>query len=988
MRRDLAGLCPGATVRRHQMGGITTGVGIFSGIDSASLIDQLIAAQSNPLILAQSRVIQLNQQQAAYLDINSRLGAFKTAAASFRVNKIFQSSTAKSSNESILTASATNNAVPGSYSFIVDRLVSSQQLLTRGFADRDTSAIGLDSITFETPAARLNTDTALADLNSGDGVNRGVLRIQASDDGEDYEIDLSRAATVDDVLDAFNEIDGVNAYVDNDKFVIEGIDSIEEVSGTDVLESLGLTGTIADTTLTGTSVYSLTGTTALSSLNDGRGVEIRDASGDIYDFKIVIDGTDVDVRIGAIEGELTDDEGEPILDDDDNPVIGVIEGAVSTVDGVIDRINDALNDAGYSEVTASINTTTGGIDIVDSLGRDFDVENLTVGTGNNAREYTTASDLGIEGSYTGGTANGQRVFAGLNTKLISSLNGGAGLGDADGLLNITTRGGNTYNNIDISGLSDINDIINTINAATNGDVTVSVNTQGTGLRVIDNTTGGGTFSIAGTGGADTAEALGITGSTTTNTITGSNLQLAYISNSTLLSDLNNGQGIGTGDIQITDSFGNSATISISSSETTVGDLLNEINKATYTNPNDPDEQLPLRIAARINDNGDGIAIVEQLEPEDGGVNGTGTIRVSDLDGRVAEKLGIEGEASGVDADNYLSGSEERVIEFDPDATLDDIRNAIDAANLGVSASIINTGSGASPFRLSLASESTGEAGRFLIDTGDFDLGLSVLDEGNDARVFFGSSNPAAGVLLTSSTNTLDGVVQGVSINLTAASEEAVQLNVSRDTTNIETKIKDFVAAFNKVIEGIDFQTRFVEETETKGTLFGDSTVQTLRNAMFSTLRRQNEGFSDTYNFLTQVGVRVGNGGKLEFDANRFREAYAEDPDAVAAIFSQRTLAPTDDDPNTEDEIEYSELSVVSQLEEFADSYVSSIGGVLQNRRDALDSQIQLQEDRIESIQASLERKRAALQQQFLAMEQAIASFQTQGATLNQLAALG
>lgn len=126
------------------MGGITTGVGIFSGIDSASLIDQLINASSRPLILAQTRVIQLNQQSAAYLDINSRLSAFKTAAASFRVNNVFQTSKATSSAENVITASAGNSAVPGSYNFIVDRLVSSQQLLTRGFADRDTSAIGLD----------------------------------------------------------------------------------------------------------------------------------------------------------------------------------------------------------------------------------------------------------------------------------------------------------------------------------------------------------------------------------------------------------------------------------------------------------------------------------------------------------------------------------------------------------------------------------------------------------------------------------------------------------------------------------------------------------------------------------------------------------------------------------------------------------------------------------------------------------------------------
>ncbi|CAN0592367.1 unnamed protein product, partial [Laminaria digitata] len=106
------------------MGGITSGVGIFSGIDSATLIDQLISIQSRPLILAQSRVIQLNQQQAAYLDINSRMNAFKTAAASFRIDNIFQSSKATSSAESVLTASAGNNAVPGSYNFIVDRLVS------------------------------------------------------------------------------------------------------------------------------------------------------------------------------------------------------------------------------------------------------------------------------------------------------------------------------------------------------------------------------------------------------------------------------------------------------------------------------------------------------------------------------------------------------------------------------------------------------------------------------------------------------------------------------------------------------------------------------------------------------------------------------------------------------------------------------------------------------------------------------------------------
>ncbi|MBO6739444.1 MAG: flagellar filament capping protein FliD [Phycisphaerales bacterium] len=946
------------------MGGITSGVGLFSGIDSASLIDQLISVQSRPLILAQSRVIQLNQQQAAYLDINTRLSNFKTAAASFRVNNIFETSSATSGNESILTATASSNAVPGSYNFIVDRLVSSQQLLTRGFADQDTSAIGLDSLTFERPAARIDSDTALADLNSGDGVNRGVLSVTTS--SGTTEVDLSRAASVSDVLDAFNAVEGVTAYVDNDKFVLEGLTGIEEVSGTDVLSSLGLDGSISSETLTGTSVYSLTGTTSLGALNDGRGVEIRDATGEsVYDFSIVIDGDTgnaVNVRIGEIQELVEDDEGDSSLE--------TVEGAVSTLDGVIDRINDALSEAGYSEVTASINTSTGAIDIVDSLGRDFDISSYS----SSARTYSTASDLGIEGSFTGGTANGERIFAGLNTRLVSSLNGGSGLDGTDGILNFTTRDGTSDFLVDVSGLSDVNDIVNAINSAGAGAVTVSVNAQGTGFKIVDNTTNnGGTFSISGTGGADAAEALGISGSGTSDTITGTNMQLAYISNSTLVSELNNGDGIGTGEFQITDSYGNIATIDITSSVKTVGDLIKEINGSN------------LQIEASINANGDGITISEVVD----GTAGTQAIRIEDLDGRVAELLGIEGEAAGVDGNNYITGSEEKVLEFEPDATLEDIRNAINAANVGVSASIINTGSGSSPFRLSLASENSGEDGRFLIDTGGFNLGLSVLDEGNDARVFFGSSDPASGVLLTSSTNTLDGVVEGVSINLVSTSEESVQLSVARDVSAIESKINEFISAFNKVVEGIDFRTRYDDETEEKGILLGDSTMLNLRNSMFSVLRRPNEGFEDTFNSLTEVGITVGSGSVLEFDSEKFREAYNEDPSAVEALFTRRTLDDNDDgDPNTEDEISYSELSVLGQLEEFANSYVTSIGGVLQNRTSALDSQIQLQEDRIESIQASLERKRAQLQQQFLAMEQAIGSFQTQGAALSQIAALG
>ena len=285
------------------MGGITTGVGLFSGINTAQLIDQLIQSQSRPQLLAQRRLTQLKTQQAAYLDINSRLGAFKTAAAAFRVNKVFDTKLAASSDDTVLTATAGNTAINGSYNFIVDRLVTTQQMLSRGFANRDDTAAGITSMTFEGPQGRLDRDVDLSSLNNGEGINRGKIIVNGT------EVDLSRVATVGELIDAINDADtGVTASVANGSFVLEGVTSLANKAGSNVLSTIGLSSpTINGSTYTGTSVYGLGTNTALTLLNDGRGVDVRQTSGEsVSDFAIVIGGTTtVNVRIGDIGGRYT-----------------------------------------------------------------------------------------------------------------------------------------------------------------------------------------------------------------------------------------------------------------------------------------------------------------------------------------------------------------------------------------------------------------------------------------------------------------------------------------------------------------------------------------------------------------------------------------------------------------------------------------------------------------------------------------------------------
>ena len=948
------------------MGGITTGVGLFSGIDTGSLIEQLLAIESRPKVLAQTRLIQLQGQQAAYLDINSRLSAIENLAKAFRTDNIFKNKKALVSNESILTANASQDALPGTYDFVVNRLVSTQQMLSRGFATSDAAA-GLSNLTFEGAEARLDRDTSLADLNNGDGIVRGKITVNGT------EVDLSTVGSVSEVLDALNTVTGVSARVENDKFVIDGVTSISDVGGRSVLESMGLDGSIVSNTLTGSAVYTLGTNTALSSINDGRGLGVRNTSGEgVWDLSIELDINNdllftsnelIQVRLGDIE-ELVDGE------------LTVTSSAVTTVGGAVDRINDAIADAGLDgDLQASIDAATGTIQITDLTGnRAIQVADNAPASGS---QSTAAADLGLTGLHLGGSTSGSRIFAGMNTTLVSSLNGGGGIAGTDGVIDFALQDVSADFSVDISGLGDVNDVINAINAGGGGSVTASLNDAGNGLTIVDNTVGAGTFTVSGTGGLDTAAALGVSGSFATGVAGGSDLDLAYLGTATRLDSLYDGDGIGTGSFEIIDSDNNRTEFSISDGDVTLADVIRRINQSSVVD-----------VTARINDTGDGLIIEDNA-------GGAGLLEINDTDGTVAQKLRFAGKVTqeALDADptaNFLDGSFETTLEFDPNDSLEDVITAINSSDAGISASLLNTGTGSAPFRLSLASEDTGTAGRFLVDSGGFDLRISTIDAGEDSRVFYGSTDPADGILISSSNNQLDGVIQGVTIDLTATSDEAVEISITEDTESVETKIQEFVDAFNAAIEQIDFQTRFDQETEARGTLLGDGTIIGLRGAMFSSLLRGNDGFTSQFDRLSDVGISIGSGSKLEFDSETFRTAYADDAQAVEDLFSRRIVDTSldDDDPNTDTPLVYSERGVMVVFEQFAKTYTDSISGILTGRDSAFDDQISLQESRIEFIDSRLDRKREVLQRQFLAMEQAIAGFQTQSSALSQISLIG
>src|SRR6476469_6409176 len=130
------------------MGTITSGVGLISGINSKDIIDQLMAIEERPKTLIQSRKDKLGQQRDAYNDISTSISTLTTAARSFQRPSTFTAATANSSDENVLTATTTAGAAVGSYQLQVARLVTSQQSISNGFADQNTT-VGAGTLSIE-----------------------------------------------------------------------------------------------------------------------------------------------------------------------------------------------------------------------------------------------------------------------------------------------------------------------------------------------------------------------------------------------------------------------------------------------------------------------------------------------------------------------------------------------------------------------------------------------------------------------------------------------------------------------------------------------------------------------------------------------------------------------------------------------------------------------------------------------------------------------
>lgn len=223
-------------------------------------------------------------------------------------------------------------------------------------------------------------------------------------------------------------------------------------------------------------------------------------------------------------------------------------------------------------------------------------------------------------------------------------------------------------------------------------------------------------------------------------------------------------------------------------------------------------------------------------------------------------------------------------------TLQGIRDAINAANVGVSASIVGDGS-AAPYRLVLNSSKTGENSSLKITSSGEDAAITSLLSYNPAGVqnftevttAQNASLTVNGISIASASNTVTGAIQGVSLNLSKVGSTSI--SVSANTSAVQTSITSFVKAYNDLNTTIKNLTAYDATTKKAGLLLGDSTTQSVQDQIRRTLSTAVNGLSGGVTSLTQIGITFQKDGSLAIDSGKLTTALSTKFTDVGGLFA-------------------------------------------------------------------------------------------------------
>lgn len=296
-----------------------------------------------------------------------------------------------------------------------------------------------------------------------------------------------------------------------------------------------------------------------------------------------------------------------------------------------------------------------------------------------------------------------------------------------------------------------------------------------------------------------------------------------------------------------------------------------------------------------------------------------------------------------------------------DNTLEKIRDRINSSNAGITASIVNDASGS---RLVMRG-ANGETNAFKVSVTENGAvpGLSALaytaeTGGTSAMTRSQSAQNAQatinGLPVSSESNTLSDVVDGVTLTLKQTTTTPANITVAQDTATISKGVSDFISAYNSVVSTIRVQTLYDEASKTAGPLQGDATARSLLGQMRNLITSSSSA-TTAFSRLFDIGIETNTDGTLTMKSSKFNDAMGSKLADLQKFFG-----------NSDDAVPANN-GMAQRIKALA-SQILDTEGAIASSTDGLKATIKRNKDRIEDINDRASLYETRLRKQYTALD--------------------
>jgi flagellar hook-associated protein 2 len=207
--------------------------------------------------------------------------------------------------------------------------------------------------------------------------------------------------------------------------------------------------------------------------------------------------------------------------------------------------------------------------------------------------------------------------------------------------------------------------------------------------------------------------------------------------------------------------------------------------------------------------------------------------------------------------------------------------------------------------------------------------------------------------VTSASNTLVGVIDGLTLTLNKVTSAPVDVGATPDSASMKKSVEAFVAAYNDMAKYLTEQTKYDAASKTAGTLQGDSAALAVRSQMRSLLATTS-GASTTFARLADIGFDVQTDGTIQLVGSKLDNALANVPELKKLFANSDSVTPANN-------------GVLLQMRELADRFLG-VDGTLTTRSDGLQHRIDDNKDQQARLEVRVDAFEARVRAQYTALD--------------------